>query len=318
MFLTAQAGMTRDGGMFTASAAAAQTGPVSWTLTTVDYPGFVSVTAPIDMNNLGDMVGYYDNPGGVFHGYLKLKDAPFVPVDFPGAAATVTVGINDNRDVVGVYIDQAGFQHGFRLSNGVFTSIDVPGAAQTRGVTFEFGGGLGTAAFGINNNGDIVGEYADENKVAHGFLLRDGQYTTIDAPDAPQLPGTESMAVRINSHGDIVGSVNIAAWRESRGFLLKDGQYTTIEHPESAGYFGTVAVGLNDHGDVAGSFTGPSNSANDFHGFALVQGQYYRIDFPGAAYTETYNINNNQSIVGGYKGSDRRMHGYVGVRNNQQ
>jgi uncharacterized membrane protein len=152
-------------------------------------------------------------------------------------------------------------------------------------------------------------------KVAHGFLLRDGQFTTIDPPDMPLHPGTEIMAVRVNSHGDIVGSVNVAAFRASRGFLLKDGQYTTIEHPDSAGFFGTVAVGLNDHGDLAGSFTGPSNSFNDFHGFVLSQGQYTRIDFPGAAYTETYAINNNQAIVGAYMGSDRRMHGYVGVRN---
>ncbi|HWS89959.1 MAG TPA: hypothetical protein VN282_23525 [Pyrinomonadaceae bacterium] len=171
LFLTAQAGVTRTGGLSTAAAAPApQSGPVSWTFTTVDFPGFATVTSPLDMNTLGDMVGYYD-PSGAWRGYLKLKDGPFMPVDFPGATLTVTLGINDRRDIVGVCIDRAGFQHGFRLSDGVFTSIDMPGAAQTRGVQFEFGPGLGTAAFGINRDGDIV------------------------------------------------GSVNVAAWRASRGFL---------------------------------------------------------------------------------------------------
>ncbi|HWS89960.1 MAG TPA: hypothetical protein VN282_23530 [Pyrinomonadaceae bacterium] len=90
----------------------------------------------------------------------------------------------------------------------------------------------------------------------------------------------------------------------------------TVEHPESGGYFGTVATGLNDHGDVVGSFTGASHNVNVFHGYALMQGFYMQIDFPGADYTETYRINNNQSIVGGYRGDDGQMHGYVGVRNN--
>ena len=57
--------------------------------------------------------------------------------------------------------------HGFLLSNGTFTTIDVPGAI------------FGTVAFGINPPGDIVGAYADSGDV-HGFLLSKGKFTTID------------------------------------------------------------------------------------------------------------------------------------------
>lgn len=294
---------------------AAATDPPSWTFTTVDFPGFASVTSPISRNNHGDMVGYYDDSSGALHGYLLPHGGTFITLDFPGAVSTGAGTINDNGDIVGLYFDQAGFQHGFLLSNGVFSTIDVPGAAQIKGVPFEFGPGLGTAAFGLNQDGDIVGEYADSTKVAHGFLLHQGQFSSFDAPGAKQSPGTETEPTQINSFGDIIGGIHLAGFRSSHGFLLSGGQFTLIDEPEAAGIFGTIATGINDAGDIVGSFSGPSNNYNDFHGFALIQGQYVRIDVPGAAFSETFTINNHQDIVGAYADSSRKIHGYVGIRN---
>src|SRR5262245_52392147 len=67
-----------------------------------------------------------------------------------------------------------------------FTTIDPPGS------TFTF-------PFGINPQGDIVGNYVTGG-VIHGFLLHEGNYTTIDFPGA-----TSTFARRINPQGDIVG-----------------------------------------------------------------------------------------------------------------
>jgi hypothetical protein len=72
-------------------------------------------------------------------------------------------GINAQRDIVGVYCDTAPCRgasldaHGFLLSRGVFSSIDVPGAILTN-------------AFGINERGEIVGVYEDAAGF-HGFVL---------------------------------------------------------------------------------------------------------------------------------------------------
>lgn len=61
-------------------------------------------------------------------------------------------------------------QHGFLLHNGVFTSIDYPGAAQT-------------IAYGISTAGEIVGEYGPDDYInTHGFLYSNGQFTTFDYP----------------------------------------------------------------------------------------------------------------------------------------
>jgi len=60
---------------------------------------------------------------------------------------------------VGGYIDNSGL-HGLLLSKGRFTAIDVPAAF-----------GIGTQAFGISPQGDIVGSYFDGSFNTHGFLL---------------------------------------------------------------------------------------------------------------------------------------------------
>jgi hypothetical protein len=53
-----------------------------------------------------------------------------------------------------------GIGHGFLLSGGQYTTLDDPNAG-----TFP-----GTQPFGINDRGQIVGNYYDANSVSHGFL----------------------------------------------------------------------------------------------------------------------------------------------------
>jgi hypothetical protein len=77
----------------------------------------------------------------------------------PGAAQTYgCFGIIPRGDIVGVTIDSSGNDHGFLLSDGSFTAIDVPGAGSTD-------------ANDINPRGDIVGDYFDSTGNEHGFLL---------------------------------------------------------------------------------------------------------------------------------------------------
>lgn len=74
-------------------------------------------------------------------------------------------GINARGDIVGTYCSSATLPcligptgvHGFLISQGDMTPIDVPGA-------------VATAAAGINSRGDIVGFYSDATGAAHGFL----------------------------------------------------------------------------------------------------------------------------------------------------
>src|SRR5438876_3542937 len=52
----------------------------------------------------------------------------FTTIDVPGAFSTSALGINSKGDIVGEYTNLTG-NHGFLLSSGAFTTIEVPGAS---------------------------------------------------------------------------------------------------------------------------------------------------------------------------------------------
>jgi len=150
-----------------------------------------------------------------------------VSVDVPCAACpggiarrTAPSGISPGGDIVGVFTDAVGAQHGFLLSGGQFTQIDVPGA-------------VSTVAKGINPAGDIVGDYivpvssapwgspaycpaAGSTACIKGFLYSHGQFSTILFPGHPG-----AIPQRITPDGsiygclhdfDVMGSMYGAAW----------------------------------------------------------------------------------------------------------
>jgi probable HAF family extracellular repeat protein len=116
-----------------------------------------------------------------------------------------------------------------------------------------------TAANGINNAGQVVGDYetmyGSDN---HGFLYQNGVFTTIDDPDAgPQ--GTSAQG--INDNGVIVGFFTDAS-NKQHGFIDNDGVFTTIDNP--LGVNGTSLNGINDAGEVVGYYTDANNVTHGF------------------------------------------------------
>jgi probable HAF family extracellular repeat protein len=99
------------------------------------------------------------------------------------------------------------------------------------------------------------------------------------------------------------------------GFLAEDGVVRAIDHPnattfsdEPGGQAGTVTSGINDHGDILGSYEDRRDRV--VHHFVLdKRGRYTEIENPpdgpdGAAYDEPIDINNRGEIVGWYNDQD--------------
>src|SRR5215472_593455 len=118
---------------------------------------------------------------------------------------------------------------GFALADDAltFTTIDPPGS------TFTF-------PFGINPDGDVVGNYSKSGN--HGFLFHDGTFTTIDYPGA-----TATFARGINSQGTTVGFYSTGG--PNHGFLLHRGAFTSFDVP---GATVTLGFGINPQGDIVG------------------------------------------------------------------
>lgn len=111
-----------------------------------------------------------------------------------------------------------------------FSRLDVPGSS------------FGTVASGINDAGQIVGQYFDVGSRGHGFLLSGGVYTPIDVPGA-----IAATARGINDAGQIVGDYIDAGFSRSGGFLA-----TPIPEPSTLTLFSIGLLGMLGYARHAG------------------------------------------------------------------
>ena len=103
-----------------------------------------------------------------------------------------------------------------------------------------------TYAYGINDAGQIVGEFQDARGI-HGFLrTSSGTFTTIDVPGA-----TLTNADGINATGRIVGLFKGAGPGQHAFIRTSGGTFTTIDVP---GARETHANGINAAGQIVGDF----------------------------------------------------------------
>ena len=105
----------------------------------------------------------------------------------------------------------------FLYTNGTYTTLTDPLAAKNA-----------TYASGVNNIGQIVGQYYDAGWASHGFTDTNGTFKTIAAPGA-----TLTVANGINNAGQIVGYY-IDSLSAYHGFLDTDGTYTDITDPSGS------------------------------------------------------------------------------------
>lgn len=272
---------------------------------TIDYPG-ASSTVALDINRTGDIVGrYVSATDGRTHGFLRTKQGAFSTIDFPGAVFSVAAGTNIRGDIVGMYrlaTDGVRVRHGFLLRDGVFTTIDPPGAAFTN-------------ALGINAEGHVVGRFCTTGATpctpdggnVHGFLLADGQFTTIDVPGA-----LRTNAWKIDPRGTVVGGYT-SANGTNRVFVLAGGRFSTVALPPTIG----IALengGIGRNGNIAGTYcdTAPcTGTSTDFHGFVLTRRDFRSVDVRGAVSTAVFAINARGDVVGFYDDATGQRHGFV-------
>ena len=230
--------------------------------------------------------GASTSPRTPIPGFL-LERGRYTRFDAPGAGGgTSPNGINNRGVIVGDYLedDADATYHGFLLDRGKVTRIDVPGAAQTQAV-------------GINNLGQVVGEYQTPDGSYHGFLWHKRRFTTIDLPGAA---GTS--LVDINDRGQILGLSLDSAGR-FHGLLLDQGCFTNFDAP---GVTFTVPRDLNNRGQIAGFTLAPTEAdpLAGAQGFLLakgVKGPFTPIDVPGAPRSAAYGLNDGGAIVGQYE-----------------
>ncbi len=198
------------------------------------------------INKNGIAVGGYCSASGGCNpevgeaGYTyNLKTRKIQAITFVGAATTA-YGINDSGTIVGGYCPnavvcpQGAFSpasDGFIEANGVFTTLNYPGAQDT-------------TAFAINNSGTVVGYYIINNTGPHAFLYQNGTFTNIDYPAS-----NFTLALAINNLGIVAGYFTTTSGA-LHGFTYSSGTFTQVDRPDSPK--GTAVTGINDFNQLVG------------------------------------------------------------------
>jgi hypothetical protein len=164
-------------------------------------------------------------------------------VYFPGSQFTVPTKVNDAGQTVGLYVDSAGRQHGFLLSNGEYSTIDFPGA-------------VATEVLAINNwpTPAVAGDYTDAAGRVHGFVDIGGLFLPVNAAFAANLSVTG-----INDLGEIAGVYDLGGplgTAQTFGFHGFAGLLTPLNYPNSSSApisTSTLFHSLNNKGEIAGT-----------------------------------------------------------------
>jgi uncharacterized membrane protein len=180
--------------------------------------------------------------------------------------------------------EAVGNDPGFAYQNGSITYIQPPAAND------------GASCTDINNSGDIIGTYSVAASLdpfsgpitTHGYLYKQGTYTTIDPPGA--IPSSDT-PLAINKQDQVVGNYTDASGN-GYGFIYQNGNYTTLKVP---GATSTDAEDINDKGEVVGTW---SDSAGGLNAYVYNHGVYTTLALPGNNVRVGLAINNSGVVVG--------------------
>jgi probable HAF family extracellular repeat protein len=150
----------------------------------------------------------------------------------------------------------------------------------------DIGGGY-TTAYGLNNNGDVVGQSRvtnDPNSAEHAFLYSNGQIT-----DIHQLGTFNSVGIAINNQGQVTGRYDNGG---ESSFFYANG---TMHDIGSLGGVNTYAEAINGSGTVVGY---GQDAFGNYRAFTYANGMIKDLGILTGQQTGAFAINNSGTIAG--------------------
>lgn len=268
-------------------------GKTNFAFQNVSFPGDPRFTQLLGINEHNVIAGYHGDENTEMtpnKGFTLTLPSNFTDENFPNSAQTQVIGINNDGDTVGFYVDAGGQTHGFMKSRD-FETVDLPGT------TFN-------QLLGINNKDQAAGYFQDAAGLQHAYIHeKNGNFLVLN------IPMPSSQATSINDDGDIVGFEQSSPQATtSSGYLIKDGKLIRLDFPGSTF---TQALGINDRDEIVGSY---NDAAGTTHGFMYRNGEWESVDVPGTQSTVVNGLNKEGRIVGFSMDAAGNTIGFVGDR----
>jgi len=226
------------------------------------------------INNNGQVVGVYD-VNGMTRGYFYDKGAVTDIGSLSPYGWVSPIAINNSGQVAGSAVLSNGYAHSFLYSQGTMTDI---GTFSTQNF-----------AYGINNNGQIVGD--NETPVWNAY-----RYDSTSA----SLTNISSLRVAygINDNGQIIGEVG------GRSYLWNNGVLTDLG---TLGGSNVIARAIN----LSGQITGWSDIGSQTHAFLWDKGVMKDLGTLGGTISYAYGINSYGQVVGWSQMANGESHGFL-------
>jgi hypothetical protein len=260
------------------------------------------------INNNGQVVGTEVNVNNAST-FANFTGTPGSTNPLNTGAGQIAFGINSAGDVVG----GNGATAFFLPNGGSLQTLAVPSGALN--------------AFGINDMGNIVGQYVTALGTMPGFYLvssSSGTFIELDAPSGPDVVNAQG----VNNNGLVVGfylgtdgqvhgfdaQIQNAVGGQLTGTAIADPVITPVE-PGATFVFSQI-LGINDNGLAVGYYGDSTTSQHGFF-YNTKTGKYTFLDDPsegffnGVEVTQITGINNSGQISGFYTDTNGIAHSFL-------
>jgi len=215
---------------------------------------------------------------------------------------TTATALNDLGQVAGYSVTAIGNTVAFLSSQGAIQSLGTLGGANSY-------------AYGVNNDGTVVGNasLATGNALmTHAFSFSNGTMTDI-APAAAGLQ-LRSYATGINNAGQIVGYTVNPDYADMAVFYVSKGATTVMQSPIGGAYYAELS-GINNTGVAVGAAGARWPDFNEVHAFtySLASGASTGTDIAKTDHwaSDAYAINDNGVVVGSMEVGNWAPHAFI-------
>lgn len=264
----------------------------------------------LGINDQGQIAGYFGagtsatvHPNRGYVAFPPYNNAigNFHNENFPGAAQTQVIGINNSGTTVGFYADAAGDNFGFVRWHGVFRAVIDPNTPAATAAAPQV-----NQLLGLNNDGLAVGFYTDSSGNPHGYTFNfhnDTFHNTVLGLGASAVTTTG-----INNSGEITGFYQNSTSGGTKSFVQSPGHAPVTFGVAGSGL--TQSFGINNYGELVGTYA----IGGKQYGFTRGSSMQLGISDPAGVGATTLNgINDHGDLVGFYTDSAGNTDGFEAI-----